>query len=53
MLLLDCPLEYKKGDSNANVEITKEGGLEHAVAHRGGVHRATSAPKLSRLDRTS
>ena len=24
MLLLDCPLEYKKGDSNANVEITKE-----------------------------
>jgi len=24
VLLLDCPLEYKKGDSNANVEITKE-----------------------------
>ncbi|KAJ1459951.1 chaperonin Cpn60/TCP-1 family [Pelagophyceae sp. CCMP2097] len=24
ILLLDCPLEYKKGDSAANVEITKE-----------------------------
>merc|ERR1711988_2079684 len=24
VLLLDCPLEYKKGESNTNVEITKE-----------------------------
>ena len=24
VLLLDCPLEYKKGDSATNVEITKE-----------------------------
>jgi len=24
ILLLDCPLEYKKGESQANVEITKE-----------------------------
>jgi T-complex protein 1 subunit gamma len=24
VLLLDCPLEYKKGESNTNIEITKE-----------------------------
>lgn len=24
VLLLDCPLEYKKGESQTNVEITKE-----------------------------
>ena len=24
MLLLDCPLEYKKGESQTNVEITNE-----------------------------
>ena len=46
-LLLDCPLEYKKGDSNANVEITKEEDwntllrieeeyIEHVCADRRG-----------------
>lgn len=24
ILLLDCPLEYKKGENQTNVEITKE-----------------------------
>jgi|AntRauMFilla1563_2_1112583.scaffolds.fasta_scaffold231555_1 hypothetical protein len=24
IMLLDCPLEYKKGESQTNVEITKE-----------------------------
>ena len=24
VLLLDCPLEYKKGENQTNVEITKE-----------------------------
>lgn len=28
ILLLDCPLEYKKGESQANVEITKEEDFE-------------------------
>lgn len=26
ILLLDCPLEYKKGENQTNVEITKVGG---------------------------
>merc|ERR1712194_924514 len=28
VVLLDCPLEYKKGESQTNVEITKEGDWE-------------------------
>merc|ERR1719343_802224 len=28
VLLLDCPLEYKKGESQTNVEITKESDWE-------------------------
>jgi len=28
VVLLDCPLEYKKGESNTNVEITKESDWE-------------------------
>merc|ERR1719506_457644 len=28
VVLLDCPLEYKKGESQTNVEITKESDWE-------------------------
>merc|ERR1719409_2004478 len=28
VLLLDCPLEYKKGESQTNVEVTKESDWE-------------------------
>lgn len=28
VLLMDCPLEYKKGESQTNVEITKEEDFE-------------------------
>ncbi len=28
VVLLDCPLEYKKGESSTNVEITKESDWE-------------------------
>jgi T-complex protein 1 subunit gamma len=28
VVLLDCPLEYKKGESQTNVEMTKESDWE-------------------------
>lgn len=30
IILLDCPLEYKKGESQTNMEISKEGDWERA-----------------------
>ncbi|TIA89306.1 hypothetical protein E3P81_02979 [Wallemia ichthyophaga] len=32
VLLLDCPLEYKKGESQTNIEISKEGDWEKILA---------------------
>ena len=32
VLLLDCPLEYKKGENQTNVELSKRGGLVRAPA---------------------
>lgn len=32
ILLLDCPLEYKKGESQTNVEISSEGQWERLLA---------------------
>lgn len=31
VLLLDCPLEYKKGESQTNMEMTKETDMEEAL----------------------
>merc|ERR1712066_627282 len=32
VVLLDCPLEYKKGESQTNVEVTKESDWEKLLA---------------------
>ena len=32
VILLDCPLEYKKGESQTNIEISKEGDWEKILA---------------------
>ncbi len=32
ILLLDCPLEYKKGESQANVEVQEENVSAHMHA---------------------
>ena len=32
ILLLDCPLEYKKGENQTNVEITKVGDVLSSLA---------------------
>lgn len=32
IILLDCPLEYKKGESQTNVEVSKEGQWERLLA---------------------
>ena len=31
VLLLDCPLEYKKGESNTNIECKEEGDWERLL----------------------
>eukprot|EP01137_Pigoraptor_chileana_P019538 Opistho-2@80699 len=31
IMLLDCPLEYKKGESQTNLEVTKEGDWQHIL----------------------
>lgn len=32
IILLDCPLEYKKGESQTNMEISKEGDWDRALS---------------------
>ena len=31
IILLDCPLEYKKGESQTNLEMTKETDMTNAL----------------------
>ena len=31
VVLLDCPLEYKKGESQTNLEMTKESDMTDAL----------------------
>ena len=31
VVLLDCPLEYKKGESHTNMEMMKEGDMADAL----------------------
>ncbi|CAI9597384.1 unnamed protein product [Staurois parvus] len=40
IVLLDCSLEYKKGESQTEIEITRGGGLRPNPAAGGGVHPA-------------
>ena len=42
VLLLDCPLEYKKAESQTNVEITKE---EDWCAQSGAVRGSPGPPR--------
>merc|ERR1719262_1479284 len=34
VILIDCPLEYKKNESNTNVEITNEADWEQCLCRR-------------------
>ena len=44
IVLLDCPLEYKKGESQTNIEISKEADFCADQPDRGGAEQGDGGP---------